>query len=260
MIRTGMVFFLVLTAWQYTHQNFGSFSVHQMALQSPGTLHFQPDADRQPALLRTTYADRTYDDRKSSDAGASIWSQWLYMLRDGVAISPGLTRSDGIALNLANITPQAITVLIQSELHRVGCFRGQIDGSWNERTINSVNDFIRDSRANYIRASTGPRLDTLTALRQTIGRVCQPRCKTGFTRNADGICRLKVQAEAEPDHDAYAKVDDAHPAFLPRRNPQRVKSTPLIKADSSPAQKTASLDIPLPARNLRKSKTAQIGY
>ena len=264
MIRAMIVFSLVLYAWHYTYQNFGSFSVHQAVLQSPDMLRFEPviepaiNAAHEGPASHSALLKAAYQPPKTTP---SLWRQWLSALRHGVAISPSFRHEDSTALTLANITPQAITVLIQNELHRTGCFTGKINGIWDSRTAQAIKAFAKYARADFLQASAGPRLESLTVLRQTIGRVCQPPCKTGFTRSPDGTCRPAVRAgrpaEAE---DVYARVSDDHPAFLPRRNPYRTETAPLIKAKGTAAMQTAVLDIPLPLRNLRKRKTAQVTY
>ncbi len=270
MVRKGMVFLLLVVAWHYTYQNFGSFSVPQTTARDAGGSRQANVPDRASPLLKVAYVGSHTKPGREETASPSLWSQWLATLRNGVAISPLLTHPERAPLTLANITPQAITVLVQNELYRVGCFRGAIDGVWSRQTRRALARFARESAgsdlyASFARPPARPDLRMLTILRQATGRVCRSTCAGGATPTADGRCpvrkaRARPSADGLAGADVTARVDASHPAFLPRRNPDRQLARPRIKTRATRGQTTVRLQLPLPRRKLPTQKTALARY
>jgi uncharacterized caspase-like protein len=84
--------------------------------------------------------------------------------------------------------PLDIPRLLQSELKRVGCQTGEIDGEWNapsRRALASFNDHA-GTRLDIKLAS----LDALDAVRAKTGRVCPLDCDRGFRADGDRCVKI----------------------------------------------------------------------
>jgi uncharacterized caspase-like protein len=116
--------------------------------------------------------------------------------------------------------PQDIPRLLQSELKRVGCKTGEIDGEWNasaRRALASFND-MAGTRFDIKLAS----LDALDAVRAKQGRVCPLDCERGF--RADGDRCVKITCD-----DGYVLGSNGTCQKGPDRSPrvtQREHRTP----------------------------------
>jgi uncharacterized caspase-like protein len=102
-----------------------------------------------------------------------------------------LTPSDPAAAEAAQSDPPAlqdIPRLLQSELRRVGCKTGEIDGEWNtsgRRALSAFNDHA-GTRLDVKLAS----LDALDAVRARTGRVCPLDCDRGFRASGDHCVKI----------------------------------------------------------------------
>jgi uncharacterized caspase-like protein len=88
---------------------------------------------------------------------------------------------------------QDMARLLQSELKRVGCKTGEIDGEWNasaRRALSSFND--RAGTKFDVKLAS---LDALDAVRARTGRVCPLDCDRGF--RADGDRCVKVTCDSD---------------------------------------------------------------
>ena len=84
--------------------------------------------------------------------------------------------------------PLDIPRLLQSELKRVGCQAGEIEGEWNassRRALASFNDHA-GTRLDIKLAS----LDALDAVRAKTGRVCPLECDRGFRADGDRCAKI----------------------------------------------------------------------
>jgi uncharacterized caspase-like protein len=83
---------------------------------------------------------------------------------------------------------QDIPRLLQSELQRVGCKTGEVDGEWNvsaRRALSSFNDSA-GTKFDVKLAS----LDALDAVRAKTGRVCPLNCERGYRANGDRCMKI----------------------------------------------------------------------
>jgi uncharacterized caspase-like protein len=84
--------------------------------------------------------------------------------------------------------PLDIPRLLQSELRRVGCKTGEIDGEWNasaRRALSAFNDHA-GTKLDVKLAS----LDALDAVRARTGRVCPLDCERGFRASGDHCVKI----------------------------------------------------------------------
>jgi uncharacterized caspase-like protein len=117
--------------------------------------------------------DRSNADKPADPAVASVTPS------DQAA--PEAPKSDQPAL-------QEIPRLLQSELRRVGCKTGEIDGEWNasgRRALSAFNDHA-GTKLDVKLAS----LDALDAVRARTGRVCPLDCERGFHASGDHCVKI----------------------------------------------------------------------
>jgi uncharacterized caspase-like protein len=119
-------------------------------------------------------------------------------------VAPEVPKADHPAL-------QDIARLLQSELKRVGCKTGEIDGEWNasaRRALSSFNDKA-GTKFDVKLAS----LDALDAVRARTGRVCPLDCERGF--RADGDRCVKITCD-----DGYVLGSNGSCQKRPERTPR----------------------------------------
>lgn len=79
---------------------------------------------------------------------------------------------------------------LQSELNRVGCSVGGVDGIWGRKSQAALEDFAK--RRELKLASIEPGVDILDTLRSVDDRVCPLVCGRGFVKNGDSCERVVV--------------------------------------------------------------------
>jgi uncharacterized caspase-like protein len=86
---------------------------------------------------------------------------------------------------------------LQSELRRVGCFTGSIDGSWNEAAQHSLSLFNKSAGTTLDPKVAS--LDTLDVVRGRNARVCPLMCDHGYKANGDTCVKIDCKAGYELD-------------------------------------------------------------
>ncbi len=89
-------------------------------------------------------------------------------------------------------SPLDIARSLQTELRRVGCFSGNIDGEWKAASQRSLEQFNKGAglRLDVKLAST----DALDAVKAKSGRVCPLVCDHGFRANGDKCEKIVCRA------------------------------------------------------------------
>lgn len=137
--------------------------------------------------------------------------------------------------------PQAVAVdlprALQSELRRVGCNTGAIDGNWNAASQKALDLFNKHAglKLDIKTAST----DALDAVKGKTGRICPLICETGYRADGDRCIKITCRAGYELNDDGtcekIAKPTARHEEPKPKREqPERAK------ADAAPAKPQAS--------------------
>jgi uncharacterized caspase-like protein len=92
----------------------------------------------------------------------------------------------------APLSPVELAKSVQTELRRVGCLTGPVDGEWNKASRRSLELFNKNAgtRLDVKLAS----LDALDAIKLRPARVCPPICETGF--KVDGERCVKITCAA----------------------------------------------------------------
>jgi Protein kinase domain len=103
----------------------------------------------------------------------------------------------------------ALTRSLQTELNRVGCRSGEIDGQWGTKVRAALAQFAKATKLSL--ATDEPSTAVLEVVRNQKGTVCPPECGKGETVQG-GRCVKKLDANvtpperrARPDPLAYSK-------------------------------------------------------
>jgi hypothetical protein len=132
-----------------------------------------------PQQTKTASAEPAAPGQDKTDADKSAAAALASLAPRGAAPEP--PNSDRPA-------PQDIPRLLQSELRRVGCKTGEIDGEWNasaRRALSSFNDHA-GTRLDIKIAS----IDALDAVKAKTGRVCPLDCERGTRADGDHCVKI----------------------------------------------------------------------
>jgi hypothetical protein len=141
-------------------------------------------------------------------------------------VLPGVTIKTGTQTPAAPVAAQSapdvqrrLALSIQTELKRVGCYTGRLDGSWGDRSRRAMETFIE--RVNASLPTREPDVFLLSLIRGQNGNVCGQPCANGQVFS-DGRCVAReVLADAaqpaSPPPVAPDRVAMARPQPLPGR-------------------------------------------
>jgi len=113
---------------------------------------------------------------------------------DNLAIAAPSQNSEGAKVAALNAAPpqEDLAKSVQSELSRVGCFTGSIDGEWNAASRRSLSLFNRHAGTKFdVKLAS---LDALDAIKLKPARVCPLICERGYKADGDQ-CRKITCAE-----------------------------------------------------------------
>ncbi|UGY15515.1 caspase family protein [Bradyrhizobium septentrionale] len=113
---------------------------------------------------------------------------------DNLAPAPPSQTSEGAKVAALNpAAPQEdLAKSVQSELSRVGCFTGSVDGEWNAASRRSLTLFNRHAGTKFdVKLAS---LDALDAIKLKPARVCPLICEQGYRADGDQ-CRKITCAE-----------------------------------------------------------------
>ncbi len=83
---------------------------------------------------------------------------------------------------------QELAKAVQTELNRVGCFTGSIDGEWGSGSQRSLTQFNRSTGTKFdVKIAS---LNALDAIKLKQGRVCPLVCERGFRADGDRCSRI----------------------------------------------------------------------
>jgi uncharacterized caspase-like protein len=140
-------------------------------------------ADQQAkAAEQQKAADQKAADQKAADQKAA--GQVALLTPSDAAASADA--KSGAAL------PQDIPRLLQSELRRVGCKAGDIDGEWNASARKALSSFNDHAGTKFdVKVAS---LDALDAVRARTSRVCPLDCERGTRANGDACVKITCDA------------------------------------------------------------------
>lgn len=145
------------------------------------------------------------------------------------ALAPPAARPDQAAVDL----PRSL----QSELRRVGCNTGAVDGNWNAAAQKSLDLFNKHS---------GMKLDVntasvaaLEAVRAKSTRVCPLTCEYGFMADGDRCTKITCRAGYELGNANTCEKIEVRKPTAKREEPEREKQE-RAKADAASAKPQAA--------------------
>ncbi|HLZ02508.1 MAG TPA: caspase family protein [Bradyrhizobium sp.] len=107
-------------------------------------------------------------------------------------IAPAAPATADKKVTVASLNPAPdqteITKSVQSELRRVGCYAGNVDGDWDNASQRSLSLFNRNAGLKLDVKMVSA--DTLDAIKQKTSRVCPLVCQHGFKANGDHCSRI----------------------------------------------------------------------
>ncbi len=126
---------------------------------------------------------------------------------------------------------------LQSELRRVGCNVGSVDGNWNAAAQRSLDLFNKHSGMKLdVKAAS---LDALDAVKAKSNRVCPLICENGFKPDGDRCTKITCRAGyALGDDNTCEKIEVKKPTAK-REEPNKERQE-RAKADTAPAKPQAS--------------------
>jgi uncharacterized caspase-like protein len=129
--------------------------------------------------------------------------------------------------------PAAIEIprLLQSELRRVGCNSGSVDGNWNAAAQKSLGLFNKYAGMKLdVKVAS---LDALDAIKSKPSRICPPICEHGFKTDGERCMKITCRAGYEVgDDNECEKIETRKPAAKREQaaKPQRTASEPAAVA------------------------------
>lgn len=95
----------------------------------------------------------------------------------------------------AALDPVTITRLLQGEMRRVGCYTGPVNGIWDAKSSDALNDFNRREQTSF--DITLASLEAFQAVSERTRRVCPLVCSSGQTAIGDR-CEAAHQIPTKP--------------------------------------------------------------
>jgi hypothetical protein len=112
--------------------------------------------------------------------------------------------------------------LLQTELARVGCYSGSVNGEWNTSSRRALDGFNRNAKTKLETKSAN--LDALYAVRDKQARVCPLECDRGSRADGDTCVKIACDAGSAPNDKGNCEsiknqpqTTTRTPAAVPRR-------------------------------------------
>lgn len=135
------------------------------------------------------------------------------------------------------LSPQETAKLVQSELRRVGCLTGAVDGDWNATSQRSLTLF--NKHAGMKLDTTLASFDTLDAIKSKPGRVCPLVCDQGFRADGDTCVKIACRSGYRVNDDNECeKIQDKKPVAT--REDAKPRDTERKKSEAAPSKPQAT--------------------
>ena len=126
-------------------------------------------------------------------------------------------------------TASDIPRLLQTELRRVGCNTGAIDGNWNTAAQRSLALFNKNAQTKFdVKVA---RLDALDAVRSKPARICPLICEHGYKADGDNCTKITCRVGYEVGDDNTCERIEVRKPTVKR------ESTPSEKPESPAAER-----------------------
>ena len=147
-----------------------------------------------------------------------------------VALTPPAVKSD-------QPTTVDLPRSLQSELRRVGCNTGTVDGNWNTASQRALDLFNRHAGMKLdVKVAS---VDALDAVKAKPGRICPLICDHGFKADGDRCAKITCRASYEVGDDNTCEKIEVKKPTAKREEPKRERSE-RAKTEAAPAKPQAS--------------------
>ena len=231
------------TAWNLVRDSKDPNQLRQFVRQFPDSVQRNDAEARLDSLLAAQAAWNSVRDSKDPDqlrqfvlqfpdsSERSVAEQRIASL-EAIPQKPTVTPSPD---------PHELTRSLQLELQRVGCFKGTVNGQFDEDTKTAWHRFMKLAS---ITMSDDVSTGTIDAVRGITKRICPLDCPRGQHAEKE-IC----VANAPPEHDAKPRSSAEAPPEKPRRSakaPSENRTAPLMDSATTPPPHSSPLSIPIP--------------
>ncbi|MEZ5923705.1 MAG: caspase family protein [Hyphomicrobiaceae bacterium] len=158
------------------------------------------------------------------------------------------------------IDPTLLAQQLQTELARVGCYQGKVDGDWGRRSASALDSFNAATGLELdVSQPTGEALEKVLASQEAI---CEARtCSEGLELDGDGNCVkpagsvkkkvIRAKPKSEP------KVTRSKPKSEPKVTKARPKSEPKAVKKATTTRKTKTVTTEQPKRKSMMTKSGK---
>ena len=245
------------TAWNLVRDSKDPNQLRQFVRQFPDSVQRNDAEARLDSLLAAQAAWNSLKDSKDADqlrqfvlqfpdsSERSVAEQRIASL-EAIPQKPTVTPSPD---------PHELTRSLQLELQRVGCFKGTVNGQFDEDTKTAWHRFMKLAS---ITMSDDVSTGTIDAVRGITKRICPLDCPRGQHAEKE-ICvanappehdaKPRRSSEAPPEHDAKPRSSAEAPPEKPRRSakaPSENRTAPLMDSATAPPPHSSPLSIPIP--------------
>ena len=259
------------TAWNLVRDSKDPNQLRQFVRQFPDSVQRNDAEARLDSLLAAQAAWNSVRDSKDPDrlrqfvlqfpdsSERSVAEQRIASL-EAIPQKPTVTPSPD---------PHELTRSLQLELQRVGCFKGTVNGQFDEDTKTAWHRFMKLAS---ITMSDDVSTGTIDAVRGITKRICPLDCPRGQHAEKE-ICvanappehdakprrsseappehdaKPRRSSEAPPEHDAKPRSSAEAPPEKPRRSakaPSANRTAPLMDSATAPPPHSSPLSIPIP--------------
>jgi hypothetical protein len=234
------------TAWSLVKDSKDPDQLRQFVRQFPDSVQRNDAEARLDSLLAARAAWNSVRDSKDPDklrqfvlqfpdsSERSVAEQRIASL-EAIPQKPTVTPSPD---------PHELTRSLQLELQRVGCFKGTVNGQFDEDTKTAWHRFMR---LVSITMSDDVSTGTIDAVRGITKRICPLDCPRGqHAEKETCVANAPPEPDAKPRRSTEAPPE---PDAKPRRSakaPSANRTGPLMDRATAPSPNSAPLSIPIP--------------
>ncbi|THD67011.1 MAG: caspase family protein [Bradyrhizobium sp.] len=173
-------------------------------------------AEARAAALQKALEDARIAEAQRTEAAARIKAEADHPIGPLASLSPADKPDE------TRPTDEQIPRLLQTELHRLGCYTGSVDGNWNDTTQHSLALFNKNAGTTLDTRVAS--FDTLDVLRHRNERVCPLICGHGYKADGDTCSRIVCKAGYEVgDDNTCERLREKKPTAKRERAPEETQ-------------------------------------
>jgi hypothetical protein len=128
---------------------------------------------------------------------------------------------------------------LQSELRRVGCNTGAVDGNWSAASQKAL-DLFNKHAGMKLEVKTAS-ADALDAVKAKTARICPLICDTGYRADGDKCVKITCRAGYEPNDDGTCEKTEIRRPVAKKEEPKpKREQVERSKPEAAPAKPQAS--------------------